>query len=404
MHSAKVLYITYDGLTDPLGQSQILPYFIYLANKGLEIFVVSAEKKIPFLERGKDIKKQIKKYNIHWYPINYTKNPPILSTIRDLKKIYSTALSIMQEEKPQIIHTRSYLPQQVAIKLKKHFPATKLLFDIRGFWIDERIEGGIWPNKHIYKVIYKYLKTKEPELYINANHIISLTYKGKQIVSEQFNIPLQKISVIPCAASQPPLLSANQKEEIKQQLKIESNYPIFTYVGSSGTWYMTEEIVKFFAIVLKKYPNALLLWFGNVNKKELIKHDKTGLLSPNNIIVKYIPHSELLSLLPVADVGIFFIKPLWSKNASSPTKMGEMLAAGLPIIANDIGDVGKIIEETNCGILIKEFNTFHYESVVENLDRIIKTDKDNIKNAYTKYFSFDIAAQKYLTIYKNLIK
>src|SRR4051794_20204501 len=39
-----VLYITYDGLTDPLGRSQVLPYLTGLAERGHRITVLSCEK------------------------------------------------------------------------------------------------------------------------------------------------------------------------------------------------------------------------------------------------------------------------------------------------------------------------------------------------------------------------
>ena len=40
----KCLYVTYDGLLDPLGQSQILPYIENLSENGYKLFVMSYEK------------------------------------------------------------------------------------------------------------------------------------------------------------------------------------------------------------------------------------------------------------------------------------------------------------------------------------------------------------------------
>ena len=52
----KILYLTYDGLTDPLGQSQVLPYLIELS-KNNEIHIISCEKKVRhhFLSNSKKI-------------------------------------------------------------------------------------------------------------------------------------------------------------------------------------------------------------------------------------------------------------------------------------------------------------------------------------------------------------
>ncbi len=40
-----VLYTTYDGLTDPLGQSQILPYLQQLCREGYQFTILSFEKR-----------------------------------------------------------------------------------------------------------------------------------------------------------------------------------------------------------------------------------------------------------------------------------------------------------------------------------------------------------------------
>ena len=56
MKKIKVLYITYDGLTDPLGQSQILPYLTKIANKNIYIDILSFEKKLIFSAVSKKIK------------------------------------------------------------------------------------------------------------------------------------------------------------------------------------------------------------------------------------------------------------------------------------------------------------------------------------------------------------
>lgn len=43
------LYISYDGMTDPLGQSQVLPYLSGIAAAGYKVTLISAEKEEKFL-------------------------------------------------------------------------------------------------------------------------------------------------------------------------------------------------------------------------------------------------------------------------------------------------------------------------------------------------------------------
>ena len=43
---------------------------------------------------------------------------------------------------------------------------------------------------------------------------------------------------------------------------------------------------------------------------------------------------EVPRYLKAADVAISFIKPCYSKQSSSPTKIAEYLASGLPVVCN----------------------------------------------------------------------
>ncbi|MEI2824421.1 MAG: hypothetical protein V9F02_13485 [Chitinophagaceae bacterium] len=64
----KILYISYDGMTDPLGQSQVLPYLCKLAAEGFEFTLLSFEKKDRYEKSRSVIEAICKKNNIRWVP------------------------------------------------------------------------------------------------------------------------------------------------------------------------------------------------------------------------------------------------------------------------------------------------------------------------------------------------
>src|SRR5688572_19795389 len=82
--SCNVLYLSYDGLTDSLGQSQILPYLIGLASQGFSITILSFEKEHRFLSEKENVSRQCHDQGITWIPLRYHKNPPVLSTVYDV--------------------------------------------------------------------------------------------------------------------------------------------------------------------------------------------------------------------------------------------------------------------------------------------------------------------------------
>jgi hypothetical protein len=175
-----ILYLSYDGLTDPLGQSQILPYLSGLAfNENYKITIISFEKPSNYNENKNLILAITKKNNIKWIPLKYSKRPPILSTIWDLYQLNKLIEKLIKEG-VDLIHCRSYITSLMGLKIKKKYK-TPFIFDMRGFYANERIDGKIWDKNHlIFKHVYNYFKKKEKEFLQYSNHTISLTSNGKK--------------------------------------------------------------------------------------------------------------------------------------------------------------------------------------------------------------------------------
>lgn len=73
-----VLYVSYDGMTDNLGQSQVIPYLQKLSAQGFAIHIISCEKPQMFEKRNAVISKLLKASGIVWHPISYTSKPAVV--------------------------------------------------------------------------------------------------------------------------------------------------------------------------------------------------------------------------------------------------------------------------------------------------------------------------------------
>ena len=97
---------------------------------------------------------------------------------------------------------------------------------------------------------------------------------------------------------------------------------------------------------------------------------------------------EVPSLLSLCDFSIAFIKPAYSKIASSPTKFGELLSMGIPFICNKgIGDMEEIVNKYRCGILTDDFNETAYRNVIAQMEKFSKSDAARFRQAAEEYFS-----------------
>ncbi|MCC5931184.1 MAG: glycosyltransferase [Cyclobacteriaceae bacterium] len=350
-----ILYLTYDGLTDPLGQSQILPYLIGLSHKGFQFHIISFEKKEAFRRQKEIIQRQLVGYSIVWHPQVYHKFPPVLSAMYDVAIMRKMAFELHKEYKFGAVWCRSYLPGMVGMALKRK-TGLKFIFDMRGFWPDERVEGGTWPqNNPLYRMVYTYFKNKEKEMLAEADHVVVLTHKAKAILETQrlHKNPVPKaVSVIPCCVDTDHFnlerISESEKEFARQKLRLTTENKILVYAGSVGTWYMLDEMFDYFKNLQQEDNSWRFLLISRDEKKTIIQKAKEKEIEPAFIIVTPATREEMPLYLSLGSKAISYIQPSFSKQASSPTKLAEYLAMGLPCECNEgVGDVDTLINQFN---------------------------------------------------------
>jgi glycogen synthase len=131
--SKQIIFISIDGLTDPLGQSQILPYLTGLAQKGYSITIVSCEKDHNFVKNKETIISILKAVDIKWIYCFYNDKIPLLSQWLNYKKLKQLAAkTVKYGNSGFVIHCRSYLPAMIGLYLKQKY-GTKFIFDMREF-------------------------------------------------------------------------------------------------------------------------------------------------------------------------------------------------------------------------------------------------------------------------------
>ena len=403
----KVLYITYDGLTDPLGQSQILPYVIGLSNKGYEFTILSCDKPKPFKKNKELINRICNQHNIRWESVTYSNQLPVLSAFWNVIKLNRRAKKLFKKNKFKITHCRSYIPAITGLSLKQK-NKVQFIFDMRGFWADERVEGGLWTlSNPVLKKIYHYFKSKEIQFINQADKIVSLTETGKnEILSwKKINISPNKIHVIPCAADFNlfSLNSVEQHKKAKQKLGLTPSTFVLSYIGSIGTWYLLDEMLCFFKHLKEKKQDVKFLFLTADDKQVIYNSAQKHNLSPDDFIIQFSPRAELPQYAYASDLSIFFIKPSFSKKASSPTKMGELMAMGIPIICNNnVGDVEAIIDQTQAGYCLNEFTPESYQFAIDQIQQLSQIPPSAIRNSSMQFYDLEKGISLYHNVYKEL--
>ncbi len=404
-----VLYISYDGMTDPLGQSQVIPYLIGLTHKGYSITLLSCEKPEAFEKNKSRISELLKANGINWQPIPYTKKPPVLSTVYDVFQLKKKALELHTTSNFSAVHCRSYIAALVGLQLKEKY-GVKFIFDMRGLWADERVDGKLWNlSNPLYKSVYRYFKNKEKQFLENADYTISLTENAKQEIHQWSHIrnnPV-KIAVIPCCADldlfNKQQLDIAQKSRLAQELNIQPDDYVLLYLGSIGTWYMLEEMMEFFSVLKAQRKQAKFLFVTKDEHERILQTaEKFGVA--NDIILRPGNRDEIPALIALSHFSVFFILPSYSKKASSPTKQGEIMAMGVPVVCNThVGDTDYIVEKYQSGILVRSFNPEAYQDAVQQM-MSARFDEQQIIAGAQEYFALQNGVQKYAEVYAEILR
>jgi glycosyltransferase involved in cell wall biosynthesis len=180
------------------------------------------------------------------------------------------------------------------------------------------------------------------------------------------------------------------------------------YSGSIGSWYLSDKMADFFLQLLKQRSDAHFLWLTLGDAAMIRKLMNERGISDSQYTVQSTASADVSSYLSASDVGIAFYKPGFSKLATSPVKVTEYLACGLPLIINaGIGDSDALIANESVGALVRSFTEPEYTSaalVIAALTRDVEQTRKKSREVAEK--SFDVrrvGLERYARLYEKVL-
>jgi len=402
----KALFISYNGALEPLIQSQGIPYLKGLSSKGVKCFLLSFEKKIEGIDK---LKKELNEHEIKWYHLRYHKSPSLLATLFDIAAGISAGLYIVISKNISIVHCRATVPAVMGYAIAR-LMGKKFIFDVRGLMAEEYVDGGVWKRNNF---LYKLTLYIEKKLLRHADRIVVLNENIKDFLInsnylQKRDIKKKDITVIPCCVDIKKFNAEGVLTDIlREKYKLSGKF-IFLYIGSVGTWYLLEEMMDFFIAAKALINNAHFLVLTHVDKNMVILAWEKRDLSFSDITIDDAEFCNMPYYIKLADAGISFIKPCFSKKFSCPTKFAEYLACGLPLVINSgIGDTEELVSRNRIGVVIKDFSGKEYLVKTRELLDLLEEGKELSKRCRLtaeNYLSLDIGVGRYQSIYRELAK
>jgi glycosyltransferase involved in cell wall biosynthesis len=374
----RIFYVSYDGIAEPLGRSQVLAYLERLAGE-FDISLVSFEKDE---EDRAALAGRMREHGIEWIPLAYHRRPPVLSTAWDVRA-GARALRRLAAHSgpPEVVHVRSYVPALIA--LRAGLPEAKLLFDIRGFWADERVEGGLWkPGGPLYRVAKRY----EQRFFAAADAVVTLTEASVPQIREWIGSRDVPVEVIPTCVDLDRFTGRPERPR----------GPHAVWSGSVGTWYRFD--------LAGRAAAALSLPLTVITRQvDLARAQLDGYPAE----IRSVSPDEVPAQVFAGDIGLCLIVSSFSKTASAPTRFAEYLAAGMPVLVTPgVGDLERLVEEHGVGAVLRGEDDAALAAAAGRVRELAADPATRERCRRLAADRFDVAAgsARYAEIYRGLLR
>jgi glycosyltransferase involved in cell wall biosynthesis len=401
------LYICYYHIDEPLVQTQVVTYVRELAARGYDMHLLTFERTRPSRAQADHIRAELAAAGIRWHWLRYHKRPSLPATLYDIAAGTLAALVICLRYRICLVHARSHVPAAMASALRVLLGRT-FLFDVRGLLADEYSDAGHWRKRGLK---YALTKSLERTFFRRADAFVMLTarIKNELLVSEPaLRGRANDIEVIPCCVDTRPYDSATrQRDSLRRQLGWEGRR-VFCYLGKLGMWYLVDEMARFFRVAIEREPRSLFLVLTQ-SDASLMERSLVNAGVPRGAwTARSCPPAEVPALLSAADAGLSFVRTCYAKRSSSPTKVGEYLAAGLPVLSTPgIGDLDQMLSGPSLGVIVSSLDETGYRAAVDSVLQILAdpaTPARCREYAQTHLSLHNVGAPRYANLYARLIR
>lgn len=402
----RVLYLSHTGMTEPLGQSQVLPYLTGVRRLGVEVEIVSFEPAGTRADAVDAVGARLAGDGIAWQPLVRSASHALMQKAWEASVALARALATAWRRRPDVVHARSYLPAAVADAVATLCPGAEMLFDCRGMLGDEYVDSGHW-SREMFS--YRLVKRVERRLFDRARGLVVLTEALRRWLGEHGLVGARtSVEVIPCCVDTERFRpDGAARARVRSELGLDGRLAV-TYAGTLGSWYLEREMVRFVAALKRLHGAVTFVVLTRAPTERLRQLAAEAGLAGDELAIHAVAPDAMPAMLSAGDLGLSFIAPCFSKMGSSPTKVAEYLAAGMPAVVNlGVGDQAELGGERDACVTLGDFDEPTLSAAAARALKL--ADRDwTVRSAAThavaasRFGLSQIGVPRYYRLYRNM--
>ena len=330
-----VTYVSMDPLTSTVGSSQVLAYVERLAGRGVDIDLITFEHDV-----DSDLRDRLAGLGVTWCPQRFGIHGPVGGLSRVLRAAWAVRGSA-------VVHARS----DIAAASVMLAGVDRWVWDVRSLWVDQKVASGVIRPGSLQERVMRWVERLAAH---RSTAVITLTESAIDELDRRYEgVVTHKARVITTCVDL-DRFDASPLSPVPLRVLL---------AGTLNRYYDVHTMLDLIAELRCRYRVEFIV----ASPGETDWEDELATVEASRV---WATPGEMAELVSSCHVGLSVCRDDAGASllAAMPTKIGEFLASGRPVIVNPgLVDAAGLLERHECGVV---FGSAGHLRVAEAVDRL----------------------------------
>jgi glycosyltransferase involved in cell wall biosynthesis len=365
-------YLSMDPLSSTVGSSQVLAYVEGLARRGIDVDLVTFEHRVDF-----DLRERLVDLGVGWRPQSFGRHGPVGGLGRVLRACQSIRGAAM-------VHARSDMAAGSAMLAG----IDRWVWDVRSLWVDQKVATGVVQAGSLQE---RLMRRVERRAAVRCSAAITLTDSVIVELDRRYGSVVSPKARVITTCTDLDRFQASTMPPMPLRVLLS---------GTLNRYYDLQSMLDLVAELRRRRPVEFIVASPGVTDWE------EELSAVDAVRVSAKPH-EMRDLLASCHLGLSVCRDNAGVSllAAMPTKIGEFLATGRPVVVNPgLVDAASLLVQEGCGVTYGQTSSTGPDEAVDRLEVLLADPltPERCRSLAESHFDLESGVDRLVCIYRSL--